>query len=221
MVSADAMTANERRRARERERYATDPEFRAQRIRAQQERMTKPENKVKRNQWQRERYATDHAFRELDKQFRKARREANPEKYRAISRESARRMRRKLYADLPAYVHCLLKDARYRAEQRAIPSDVVALFPQVLRAIEAGRCEMTGILFEIGRGRNNWRAPSLDRINPELGYVPQNVRVVCYGMNAAMSSWGQDTLLEMVTNWIRTNPTVADKVRAAMDEATS
>ena len=40
-------------------------------------------------------------------------------------------------------------------------------------------------------------APSLDRIIPELGYVPGNVRVVCHIVNVARSNLSDASLYAM------------------------
>lgn len=59
------------------------------------------------------------------------------------------------------------------------------------------RCAVSGIPFDL-----DWRAeykrrpwkPSLDRIDPKLGYVEGNVRMVCAVANYAMNDWGLDVL---------------------------
>lgn len=48
---------------------------------------------------------------------------------------------------------------------------------------------MTGIPFELSTGRGNggadpW-APSLDQMDPSIGYTPENTRVVVWMFNAA------------------------------------
>lgn len=37
--------------------------------------------------------------------------------------------------------------------------------------------------------------PSLDRIKPELGYIKSNVRLICFGLNAALGNWGEEIFL--------------------------
>lgn len=59
-----------------------------------------------------------------------------------------------------------------------------------------GRCEVTGIPFNdtllSGRVRP-WKA-SIDRIDSEEGYHPENCRLVCVAVNAAMREWGEQIL---------------------------
>lgn len=48
------------------------------------------------------------------------------------------------------------------------------------------RCALSGLPFRNG-GLNPY-SPSLDRIKPELGYVPGNVRVILHGLNSLKST---------------------------------
>lgn len=61
-----------------------------------------------------------------------------------------------------------------------------------------GRCELTGIEFDFeaagGKHQRRPYAPSIDRRDNSLGYVPGNVRVVCVAVNIAMNQWGEDVL---------------------------
>lgn len=61
-------------------------------------------------------------------------------------------------------------------------------------------CEMTGLPLERGpRGkfRTNPFAPSLDRIDPRLGYVKSNVRVIAFIVNRSRSDFGDEILMKM------------------------
>ena len=68
-----------------------------------------------------------------------------------------------------------------------------------------GRCELTGVLFEY-TVRPGVRArpliPSLDRIDPQKGYIKENLRVVCYAVNAAINEWG-DGVFEIIARGYR------------------
>lgn len=68
---------------------------------------------------------------------------------------------------------------------------------RVRSAIESGVCEVTGIKFDLEsygpKKRSPW-APSVDRINPELGYTDDNVRVVVTIYNLAKSNFKADDL---------------------------
>ncbi|WP_333710325.1 hypothetical protein [Malikia spinosa] len=60
------------------------------------------------------------------------------------------------------------------------------------------RCEISGIHFEFAaptqRGPHRPFAPSLDRIDSNIGYIKSNVRLVCLAVNLAMNRWGVEVL---------------------------
>jgi hypothetical protein len=69
----------------------------------------------------------------------------------------------------------------------------------VLRKILAGHCELSGLAFDLhARGGRSPYTPSLDRKIAELGYTPENTRVVVWCVNAALGTWGDDTLKVVV-----------------------
>lgn len=72
---------------------------------------------------------------------------------------------------------------------------------EVQRRIDAGCCEITGTPFDLSSGRH-FNSPSIDRIDSTRGYSSDNIRVVCYAMNAAMNEWGEGVLLQVVTSWL-------------------
>jgi hypothetical protein len=77
----------------------------------------------------------------------------------------------------------LLRRAEARAEIKKV---AFALTPEWARARWTGNCEVTGLEFRIGQrgsGPKVW-GPSIDRIKPELGYVPDNCRFVLWAINA-------------------------------------
>lgn len=89
----------------------------------------------------------------------------------------------------------LLGAARARARAAGLPYSVDAAFTKQVQAVlDAGVCELTGLPFSFTPDSAGPppMSPSLDRIVPELGYVPGNVRVVCWAVNAALGGWGLD-----------------------------
>lgn len=65
----------------------------------------------------------------------------------------------------------------------------------IAERIARGRCEVTGIPFELSR-RSPWQ-PSVDRIDSSKGYVPSNIRVVVWIFNAACNSWGDEPVYRL------------------------
>jgi hypothetical protein len=57
----------------------------------------------------------------------------------------------------------------------------------VVAKVKSGFCEVTGLPFDLSNGRNLF-APSLDRTDSNLGYTPENVKVVVWCYNAAKAT---------------------------------
>lgn len=78
-----------------------------------------------------------------------------------------------------------LADIRQRAKSRNIPCDLD--LPFLMEKFQTNRCELSGL---------EWRSestitpysPSIDRIDPSLGYTKDNVRVILMGLNALKGS---------------------------------
>ena len=93
--------------------------------------------------------------------------------------------------------------SRIKALLRASTVDRSALsFDFVWRRLERTNfcCEITGEQFTWGP-----REPtslSIDRINPAKGYTEDNIRLVCWWVNAAMGNWGLDRLKKLIRKWV-------------------
>jgi hypothetical protein len=79
----------------------------------------------------------------------------------------------------------LFRQAKNRALQKGWEFD---LSPEwVASKLEAGRCVVTKIPFDFGPPLNdekyNWNAPSLDRIDPQIGYTRENTQVTIWRYN--------------------------------------
>lgn len=60
--------------------------------------------------------------------------------------------------------------------------------------IDLGRCEMTGLPFDLD---DPMSSPSLDRIDPNLGYTTSNIRVVLSMVNIMMNRWGPERVIQI------------------------
>ena len=87
-----------------------------------------------------------------------------------------------------------LNAARARSKQRGIPFDLTAA-----DLGEPTHCAVTGIQLDVTRGMHQGTIfqPSLDRIDPKLGYVKGNVRVVCHGYNLAKHTGTDSDVLKL------------------------
>lgn len=76
----------------------------------------------------------------------------------------------------------LLNSCKQRAGKKRIPFSLDHTWAS---KAWTGKCAITGIPFEIGlrRAGPKNRSPSIDRIKPELGYVPSNCRFVLACVN--------------------------------------
>lgn len=89
------------------------------------------------------------------------------------------------------------------AERRALGRRTFTMTPEDLRKAwrrSEGRCEVSGIEFDLDAAIERVKkpfAPSLDRIDSARGYEPGNIRLVCMIVNFAMSSWGEEPLMQL------------------------
>lgn len=98
----------------------------------------------------------------------------------------------------------LVSSARVRARDKGLAFDLDVT--QIQYRIDLGRCELTGIKFDLEGG---WNSPSLDRINPALGYTMDNVRIVLTALNVMMNRWGPDKVIEIADSMRRLTETKA------------
>ena len=77
----------------------------------------------------------------------------------------------------------------------------------VIERLEAGICQLSGKPFDLSESRG-FATPSLDKINPKDGYTKQNTRVILFGLNAALGTWGEEKLFDavMASIKIQSNP---------------
>lgn len=89
----------------------------------------------------------------------------------------------------------LLINCRNNAKRRGLECSLT--LEDIERMITPMTCSATGLVLlweHLGESRNNPWAPSIDRIDCSKGYVPDNVRVVCWAFNQARGEWPDDVL---------------------------
>lgn len=100
-------------------------------------------------------------------------------------------LRRRRY-DMPG--RPLWERAKKRAQDRGLP------FSLAKNSIEVPKtCPALGVSMALA-GRRSATSPSLDRIVPERGYVPGNVRVICDRANRLKGKRGLDELRRLADN---------------------
>lgn len=98
----------------------------------------------------------------------------------------------------------MFERARSGARARKVPFNLSREDLEALIERSGHRCAVTGLKFEAPeKGTISPWAPSLDRIDSNLGYSFENCRLVCLSVNYALNKWGTDVLL-----------TIADALRA-------
>jgi hypothetical protein len=98
--------------------------------------------------------------------------------------------------------------ARKRAKKFGWEYDLDNHQDEMKTRIMAMCCEMTGVKLVPGagvgsQGRRRWNTVSLDRKDSSKGYTISNIRVVCWAMNAAMGTWGEEVLRDLVMRWVK------------------
>lgn len=127
-----------------------------------------------------------------------ARRRSNFQEWRCDNREHLRQAEAKRRKEKRAQV--LLATVRTRARRRGLAYDLDDHLVEIQARIDAGRCEVSGFPFSLEAG-SPFNAPSIDRKDPKLGYVYDNIRVVCYAVNCALGDWGEGKFMEIVECW--------------------
>jgi hypothetical protein len=97
---------------------------------------------------------------------------------------------------------CLIAKARIRARNKNIPFDLDKHIDEIQSRIDAGKCEVIGIDFNLENGKASFDSPSIDRIDSSKGYTIDNIRIVCWLFNTCCHDWGEDILKRVMTKWL-------------------
>lgn len=90
----------------------------------------------------------------------------------------------------------LVRYARMRAKRNGDACTIT--YEHVLPALERGTCDVTGLPFEMNAPRQMADSPSIDRIDPDKGYTPQNIQVVLWAYNSMRGNWGDAKLRQII-----------------------
>jgi len=99
----------------------------------------------------------------------------------------------------------LTRAARKRAKKRNLPYDLDYEFIYEMWEKQNGVCAMTGIPFNIEnkvKRKAQPFAPSIDRIDPSLGYIRENVRLICYVVNCCLHDFGEEIFCALARNLV-------------------
>lgn len=132
----------------------------------------------------------------------------NPDKYRAQQKQSWILNRGRW----------LVHAAKRRAKKLGVPFDLDQHVPAIQARIDAGRCELSGVVFVLEQpgGQRQFNSATIDRIDTARGYVYGNIRVVCWLMNGALGNWGEAILQEVMRVYLaRVDATASQSVAVA------
>lgn len=104
----------------------------------------------------------------------------------------------KFYASTVGRAKTLFKSAQRRSVNYNKKVDFD--YKWILKKLEAGVCEVTGINFDFEKPHDtskNPYAPSIDRIDSSKGYCKDNVRIVLWQYNLMKGEIPDDKLLEL------------------------
>lgn len=87
----------------------------------------------------------------------------------------------------------LLNRARRRARRKGIPFEITTRDIRI-----PNYCPVLGIPLEVGAESGHDSSPSLDRIDPDLGYVPGNVQVISNRANTLKSNASSEEMAAIV-----------------------
>lgn len=115
------------------------------------------------------------------------------------------------------FISQLCRLARGRAKADGLEFSITADDVKNMITAQKAKCALSGVAFSFEQSGNGKRpfAPSIDRINPAIGYVLGNIRIVCQMANIARNSFTDDEFYTMcraaASNW-RRNQTPASGV---------
>ena len=116
--------------------------------------------------------------------------------------KKAKRLRHKIKHPEKTWAEDIIRQARYRAAKAnpPIPHTVDAAY---VKSILTDKCPIFGTPF-VFRGNKKMvpESPSLDRLDPKLGYVPGNITVISVKANLIKSAYGSEEILK-VGEWLK------------------
>ena len=112
--------------------------------------------------------------------------------------EGQRERARLAYRTDAGWVRAALSAARRRAARDGVPFDLVEA-----DVVIPATCPVLGVQLSIASRGMSSNAPTLDRINPALGYVRGNVAVISWLANKIKGNQTDPTVFERIAGYMR------------------
>lgn len=97
-----------------------------------------------------------------------------------------------------------IRAARTRSRKKGVVCDLTLEYLSEMAAAQDYRCALTGIEFfatSKAKSRVSPYIPSIDRIEPKLGYVQGNVRLTVFAVNAMLLDWGEGVFRQVARSY--------------------
>jgi hypothetical protein len=92
----------------------------------------------------------------------------------------------------------MLCNAKYRAKRFGVPFSIVEADVPIPEL-----CPILGIRLEKQRDIHKNNSPSIDRVNPKLGYVVGNVQVISHRANYIKNNETDPKVFEAIASYLR------------------
>lgn len=99
----------------------------------------------------------------------------------------------------------ILDSCKQRSKINSYQFELDMEYLQELYENQGGKCAVTGIEFSLDKNpsfRKRPFAPSLDRVDCNLGYIKSNVRFVCVVVNIAINEFGDQVFDKMCKSYV-------------------
>ena len=117
------------------------------------------------------------------------------------------RNKSKISNDLEYKFNRLCNSAKNRAKIKSLPFDLTVKYLLDLYEEQEGLCALTSVAFDFEphsrKSVANKDTISLDRIEPDMGYTKENVRLVTFQVNCAKGFYTDEEFYEMCANALR------------------